>query len=58
MIPAFKHSESMVALGEINDSGSNVVKKSKFPKEVVEDLIGYDKACYFFKNKHVLIFED
>ena len=48
MIPNFKHPESMAALGEILSSGSNVVKKSKFPKEVVDDLIGYDKACHFF----------
>lgn len=58
MTPAFKHPESMAALGEILGSGSNVVKKSKFPKEVVDDLIGYDKACHFFRGKHVLIFED
>lgn len=36
MIPAFKHPESMAAMSGLN--GSNVVKKSKFPKEVVDDL--------------------
>lgn len=48
----------MAALGEINRSGSNVVKKSKFPKEVVEDWIRFDEAYFSIKGKHVFIFED
>ncbi len=56
MIPAFKHPESMAAMSELN--GSNVVKKSKFPKEVVEDWIRFDEAYFSIKGKHKFIFED
>ena len=40
-------------MSELN--GSDVVKKSKFPKEVVEDWIRFDEAYFSIKGKHKFI---
>ena len=56
MIPFFRHKKSWDALEKVHVS--KVVKKSEWPKGVVEDLKNYDESIFFFKGKRPFVFED
>lgn len=56
MIPFFKHKGTLAALDEVKKN--KIVDISRFPKGVVEDLKGYDKAVYFFYGHHPFVFVD
>ena len=56
MIPFFRSSEAIEALRKAQESG--VVKKSEVSKDVLQDLINYDKSVFFFYKKHEFVFVD
>ncbi|MBR6124092.1 hypothetical protein IKQ19_10950 [Candidatus Saccharibacteria bacterium] len=56
MIPFFKHKGTLAALLEVEKT--KIVDVSKYPKDIVDDLKGYDNSVFFFYGYHSFVFVD